>query len=550
MQRCRDAEVQTTLPPRTSAPLPRGVGAGEGQLTAVPPYHRTATGGDGKGGSTALPPYRPTTDGDEGKGGPSARPPVRPSALQSDLAVCVWIQRFALRCEEQRRPETAERATALLSPEDSRRIWQVGPLARHSGVRPGMTVSQAVGLCPSLAVWEPDPVYYDEQFSQLVKALGDVSPAIEPAELGRVFVGVDGLEGLYGTPEEQVRAIRAALGMEAGGEVQRCRGAEMQITLPPCTSASLPPGGVAGKGQATAVPPYRRTAGGDGEKGEPSVGPPARPSAWAGVARLGWAKGKFAAWVAATKARPGESFIVTDETRAEFLASQPVGVLRMSPDTHRRLTQLNIKTVHDLTRLPEIAAVSQFGSEGRRLWRSAMGEAVDPVIGRETPEPIVSEIDFPNPIADLTMLANALNRLIERALHHPRRAGWRILEVGVRARLENGASWAVRSTLKDPSAAKDHIAAPLNARLTAAPPTGAVENLAVEFLTFVRGTNELQLFARDASSSARAGRRRALRAAVHEMNTRFRHSSMYRVVEVYPGSRIPERRYALIDYDP
>ena len=104
--------------------------------------------------------------------------------------------------------------------------------------------------------------------------------------------------------------------------------------------------------------------------------------------------------------------------------------------------------------------------------------------------------------------------------------------------------------MKDPAAAKDHIAAPLKARLVSNPPTGAVENLAVEFLTFVRGTNELQLFARDANSSARAGRRRALRTAVHEVKTRFKRSFMYRVVEVYPGSRIPERRYALIDYDP
>jgi nucleotidyltransferase/DNA polymerase involved in DNA repair len=374
-----------------------------------------------------------------------------------------------------------------------------------------MTVSQAVGLCPSLTVWEPDPVYYDERFSQLVKALGDVSPAIEPAELGRVFVGVDGLAGLYGEPENQIGAIRAVMD--------------------------------------TALPPYRPTAGVGEGKGGPTARPPVRPSAWDEVARLGWAKGKFAAWVAATKARPGETFIVADEERAEFLASQPVGVLRMSPDTFRRLTQLSIKTVQDLTRLPEVAVVSQFGNEGRRLWRLATGTKVDPVVGRETPEPIVSEIEFPNPIADLALLNNALDLLIERALRHPQRSGWRVLKVGVRVRQEHGTSWTTRSTLKDPSADRDHIAAPLKTRLAATPPTGAVENLAVEFLAFVRGTNELQLFARDADSNARAGRRRALRTAVHEMKTRFKHSSMYRVVEVYPGSRIPERRYALIDYD-
>jgi len=427
---------------------------------------------------TAVPPYRLAVEASEERGSPSV--------LQSDLAVCIWIPRFALLCEEQRRPEAADRATVLLAADDLRRVWQVGPSARHSGVRPGMTVSQAVGLCPSLAVWEPDPVYYDERFSQLVKALGNVSPAIELAELGRVFVGVDGLAGLYGEAEEQVKAIRAA-----------------------CW---------------------------DGE--------------WGKAARLGWARGKFAAWVAATKAKPGEAFIVADQERAEFLASQPVGVLRMSPDTHRRLTQLNIRTVQDLTRLPEVAVVSQFGREGRRLWRLATGTEVDPVIGRETPEPIVSEIEFPNPIADMTMLGNALDRLIERALRHPLRTGWRILEVSVTARQEHGTSWATRCTLKDPSADRDHIAAQLKTRLAANSPNAAVETLAVEFLTFVRGTNELQLFARDANSHARAGRHRALRTAVHEMKTRFKHSSMYRVVEVYPGSRIPERRYALIDYDP
>ncbi len=417
---------------------------------------------------------------------PAALPPYRPTALNSELAVCIWIPRFALRCEELRRPEAAELAKALLAPDDWRRIWQVGPGARELGVKPGMTMSQAVGLCPALSVWEPDPVYYDERFTRLVKSLSTVSPVVEPVELGRVFVGVDGLEGLYGEPRRQVEAVEAVIGAEG----------------------------------------------------------------WVSAARLGWARGKFTAWVAATKAPLGGEFFVTDEDRAEFLASQPIGVLPMSPETYRRLVQLSIRTVRDLAQLPEVAVVSQFGSEGRRLWRLATGDAADPVIGREEPEPIVSEIEFPHPIADLAMLGNALDRLIERALRHPRRSGWRILEVGARARQEHGASWSIHCTLKDPSADREHIGGLLKSRLAAVPPTGAVENLAIEFLAFVRGTKELQLFARDASSSARAGRSRALRAAVHEMKTRFRRTSMYRVVEVAPRSRIPERRYALIDYDP
>src|SRR5256712_11371275 len=121
--------------------------------------------------------------------------------LTRSAAACCWIPRFALRCEGGRRPELASQPAALLAPDIARRLWQVSPLGRHAGVKPGMTVSQAIGLCPSLRLCEPDPVYYDEQFARLLAALSAVSPVVEPAELGRADVGNDGLEGLEGGPE-------------------------------------------------------------------------------------------------------------------------------------------------------------------------------------------------------------------------------------------------------------------------------------------------------------------------------------------------------------
>src|SRR5439155_14184601 len=127
--------------------------------------------------------------------------------LTSSTAACCWIPLFALRCEEGRRPELASQPAALLAPDIARRLWQVSPLGRHAGVKPGMTVSQAIGLCPSLRLCELDPVYYDEQFARLLSALTAVSPVVEPAELGLAYVGTDGLEGIYGSPEKIVEAI-------------------------------------------------------------------------------------------------------------------------------------------------------------------------------------------------------------------------------------------------------------------------------------------------------------------------------------------------------
>jgi DNA polymerase-4/protein ImuB len=235
--------------------------------------------------------------------------------------------------------------------------------------------------------------------------------------------------------------------------------------------------------------------------------------------------------------------------RVSFLASQPIAVLPLDPDTHRRLWQLGLKTLGDLVALPESAIVSQFGSPGRRLWRLASGAVHEPVIGREMPEPIVAEMDLPAPVADHAMLAHGLEKLIERALKHPRRVGFRVHVARARAVLEQGTSWMTEVTLKDPSADRDRIAAPLKVRLEQSPPTGAVERLAVEFIAFAPGTTELQLFAQDAQAAARAGHRHALRAAVEEIKTRLKRPLLHHVIEVQPWSRIPERRYALIDFE-
>src|SRR5437867_2131628 len=209
---------------------------------------------------------------------------TRNTLLSSDHAACVWIPLFALRCEEARRPELARRPLALLAPEDARRLWQVAPLARHAGVKPGMTVSQAIGLCPALKLCEPDPIHYDELFARLLAALAQVSPVVEPAELGRAYVGTDGLEGLYGGPEEIVEAIKH-------GTRNAERGTEVESSLA-CSAFPLP-----------------RSA-----------------------FRVGWGRGKFVSWVAATRARPGDAVIVPVGGEAKFLAAQSVALLPLDPD--------------------------------------------------------------------------------------------------------------------------------------------------------------------------------------------------------------------------
>ncbi|MGH7672036.1 MAG: DNA polymerase Y family protein [Gemmatimonadales bacterium] len=420
----------------------------------------------------------------------------------SSLAACVWLPLFPLRCEEARREGLAACPAALLAPDLSRKLWQVSPLARHAGVKPGMTVSQAIGLCPTLRLCEPDPVHYDERFSRLLAVLNEVSPVVEPAELGLAYVGCDGLEGIYGSPGRIVEAIKC-------GTRNAERGTETGNSLA-CSAFQLP-----------------RSA-----------------------FRVGWGPGKFVAWVAATRAKPGEAVIVCPGEAGRFLAAQPIAVLPLDPDTHRRLRQLGIRTLGALAALPEEAVTAQFGAAGRRLWRLAAGRIAEPVVGRVAPESITVALTFFTPVGERELLERALDKLIARALKHPRRIGWRVQAVRLRAELEGGRSWLADVLLKDPTADAARIAAPLKTRLEQAPPAGAVERLLVEFTAFAPGTAELQLFARDADAAARAGQQHALRSAAREILLRLKRSFLYHVIEVQPWSRLPERRYALIDFEP
>jgi DNA polymerase-4/protein ImuB len=364
-----------------------------------------------------------------------------------------------------------------------------------------MTVSQAIGLCPSLRLVEPDPVHYDDCFARLLADLNEISPVIEPGELGLAYVGTDGLEGIYGSPGKIVEALKRMLeswnvGMsEAGSTVQ------------------------------------------------PSNFP---------TFRLGWALGKFTAWVAASRAKRSEAIVVPIGEEQKFLASQPIAVLPLDLDTHRRLRQLGIRTLKALASLPEEAVTAQFGAVGRRMWRLAAGRITEPVVGQVAPEPIVAALTFFTPVGERELIVRALEQLIARALKHPRRIGWRVHALRLRADLEGAgaASWLVTHLLKDPTADAARIAAPLKLRLEQSPPTGAVERLVLEFTAFAPGTAELQLFARDAAAAARAGQQRALQGAAREIRMRMKRTCLYHVIEVQPWSRLPERRYALIDYEP
>lgn len=420
-------------------------------------------------------------------------------ARGSRLALCLWLPTFELRFELVRSPELDATSVALLAPAEGvrREIWQVSERAAVVGVCSGMGVSEAVGLCPSLTLLEPDPAHYDAAEEALLEVLGGLTPVVEPAGRGRIFLGMDGLNRLYGSPWRQVeRALESLL----------------EVLPRPLVAAT----------------------------------------------RAGWAPGKFGAWVAAVAARPGEPVVVAEQELPSFLASRPVAALPVGSPMIERVERLGIGTLGEFTALPEPALVGQFGDEGRQALLWATGRRIDPVRPWHRPQPIRVSLDFPVPVGQVETIFGALDRLVERALSRPARRGRSVRGVRVRAALEGGGSWGVEVVLREPTAARERIVFVLRARLAASPPPRAVETLAVEFFDFGAAARQADLFDRKEEAGREASWRAlgdgeapsALREAVQELKLKFGHSPLYRVVEVDPWSRIPERRHALLSFDP
>ena len=109
-------------------------------------------------------------------------------------AACVFITYFRAKTELLRCADLRDHAFVVARAES----LVLDRAAPARGVRPGMTLRQAVSVCPDLIALDADEPHYRSAWERLLDSLGGVSDMVEDGGLGEAYVRLDGLERLYG----------------------------------------------------------------------------------------------------------------------------------------------------------------------------------------------------------------------------------------------------------------------------------------------------------------------------------------------------------------
>lgn len=375
-------------------------------------------------------------------------------------------------------------------PWDAGTVLDCTPVARARGVRRGMSLGAAHKLVPEAAFLVPDLPVYRAAAEVALDALAEFTPFVEgevdpaSAAFGQVFLGIEGLERLWGNePALLDRIVRA-----------------LAPILPGPPRAGI--GGSRFAAQVAAVMAREQ--------------PPLRP-------------GPGAAWLAVPQCGP--------EAEAAFLAPLPIALLPADPDTQERLRVFGLRRIGEFARLARSSVVARFGAEGGFLHDLANGRDGRPLVPRHPPERVRAEVELEPPVTLLEPLRFVLHRLAGALCEQLAARGAGAAIASLELALEGGQKLAVRQPLPAPTSQPEPIERLLLSRLELEPLPRPVAGMTLELERIGPAVaHQLGLFV---PQSARAAR---LEWQVADLLGRFGEGRILQADLRDPDARLVEER--------
>ena len=389
---------------------------------------------------------------------------------------CVLITHLPVKAELRRNPKLQGRPVIIAEDSGSKQTVLDSSL-EAGGIAAGMPLQEALSRCKNALLLQADAPYYQTAFDRIIENLAQRSPLVEKARLGCAYVGLDGLESMY------------------GGE------ARLVASLLQSVHSHFNP-------------------------------------------RIGLAEGKFPSYVAAVLSRGGQATRVPGDV-AGFMRELPIDLLPVSWENKVRLHRFGLHIMGDLASLPTGSVHAQFGREGRIAWELASGADHSPLVPYRYEEVVSEYLTFPVPVATLPAIILAIETLLARAFAHAVLRG----KYARTATLESGVfrrpPWTRRFAFKEPVNSREKALFALKSMMGAVVLPGALEDMRLTLAGFT-GESGIQ-----ASLFPDVRKQEQLKETMRQLEARLGcRPPVYRVREIEPWSRIPERRQALVQFSP
>lgn len=409
---------------------------------------------------------------------------------------CVRIPDFPVQAELARRPELRGRPVVITAPTAGGAaakapVTHCSLEAAEQGVRPGMPVREVIATCRQAVLLSADPEWYQKVHDAFLDALEQEAPAVEDADLGLAYVDLTGMERLYPQVDQLLERV-----VEAARE----RGLKAFAAGP-----------------------------------EPEKAFDVRAAA---------GPNKFVACIAALAAPKEKPWIVLPYEARRFLAPHASSHLPVSDESKRRLALFGLERLGQIAELDPSSMQAQFGAEGRLIWELARGIDSSPLVPRRPFRPIAESLSFPAPVNDWTAFWVGIRQLITRVWQRRERGEKTVRQLVLSARIDEEV-WEKSITFHEPVGDPEKLQAMLRRRLEGTELPGAVSAITLK-LTLLGGAYVGQ----EALFPGSGQRLRRLKEALNAVKARYGTTGLYRIAEVEPWSRIPERRYALISFEP
>jgi len=405
-------------------------------------------------------------------------------------AACLFVPDFAATVARRDHPEARGRPLIVATAgADAPRVRACCPQAARAGVSEGMVLRRALSLCAGAAVVPADERALAETAAALRTLAERHSPAVEEVAPGHLHLDVRGLAQLAGLSDDAyLRDLQRAAAAATGLFVYVGAGPGVFAAHAAAAAAAL---GAPGPQRASLPSPV----------------------------------------------------LVSEERVAEFLSPLPVEVLPLPMAVHQRLRLLGIDRLGQLAALPRSAVAAQFGPAGARAWDLAAGKDESGIVPRRPEQTAEAAMEFPAPVSTSEQLLAGTSALLQRVLEAPalhgaawRRCTWRL-------ELESGEAVVRAVTFREPTAEGERMLFVLRQKITrlSLPAPGVRLTLTLSGLCSEYGHQGVLW-----PSGPR--RQRELLEAAEQLSARYGEPQLFRVVEVEPWSRIPERQLALVAF--